>query len=67
LSNASGTWKEGNGHQFAKEHTRHISQYGTTSTKHVNKVKYVGYPENNFRFHVEHELVGAACRGCTAV
>jgi hypothetical protein len=28
---------------------------------------YVGYPESNFRFHVEHELVGAARRGCTAV
>jgi hypothetical protein len=26
-----------------------------------------GYPESNFRFHVEHEVVGAARRGCTAV
>jgi hypothetical protein len=30
-------------------------------------VKYEGYPESNFRFHVEHEVVGAARRGCTAV
>jgi hypothetical protein len=29
--------------------------------------EYVGYPESNFRFHVELELVGAARRGCTAV
>jgi hypothetical protein len=28
---------------------------------------YEGYPESNFHFHVEHEVVGAACRGCTAV
>jgi hypothetical protein len=28
---------------------------------------YEGYPEINFRFHVEHEVVGAARRGCTAV
>jgi hypothetical protein len=28
---------------------------------------YEGYPESNFRFHVEHEIVGAARRGCTAV
>jgi hypothetical protein len=29
--------------------------------------KYEGYPEINFRSHVEHEVVGAARRGCTAV
>jgi hypothetical protein len=28
---------------------------------------YEGYPESNFRSHVEHEVVGAARRGCTAV
>jgi hypothetical protein len=28
---------------------------------------YEGYPEINFHSHVEHEVVGAACRGCTAV
>jgi hypothetical protein len=28
---------------------------------------YEGYPESNFHFHVKHEVVGAARRGCTAV
>jgi hypothetical protein len=28
---------------------------------------YEAYPEINFRFHVEHEVVGVARRGCTAV
>jgi hypothetical protein len=28
---------------------------------------YEGYPEINFRSHVEHEVVEAACRGCTVV
>jgi hypothetical protein len=34
---------------------------------HVFLGIYEGYPEINFRSHVEHEVVGAARRGCTAV
>jgi hypothetical protein len=53
-------------------HSRNILGVKTTSSVTIIGFAselglYEGYPESNFRFHVEHEVVGAARRGCTAV